>query len=125
MKFDKTKLDEHLKINVGSEYGAAIVCSALYKKIYGEFPKLGLSGFQGEAAQFVFESLPEPKSSQAPQGKTGFFIDQEKAEMLKLAIECYFVCSVDTNRGTKKLADVFELTPLTNIMIRALEIYKQ
>lgn len=62
------ELQEHIKINVWEEsedktihgYGAAVVCAALYKKLYGDFPKLGLSGFQADAADSVVNEMPEP-----------------------------------------------------------------
>jgi len=56
-KWTLQELQEHIKIN--TDYSSAVVVAALYKKLYGYFPKIGLSGFQGEAAQHVFESLPD------------------------------------------------------------------
>lgn len=55
-----SQVEAHLKANL-NEYGAAIVCAALFFKIYGRFPKLGLSGYQGEAASFLLDKLPEPE----------------------------------------------------------------
>lgn len=46
-----------LKTNA-SDYGAAIAVAALWKKIYGEFPKIGLSGAQAEIADSFLEQLP-------------------------------------------------------------------
>ncbi len=52
MTWTKKELQEHIKTNIWSEdekgethgYSGAVVVAALYKKIYGEFPKIGLSG---------------------------------------------------------------------------------
>ena len=56
-KWTKEQLEEHIKVNV-KDYSAAIVVSGLYKKIYGEFPKIGLSGTQADCAEIVCNKLP-------------------------------------------------------------------
>jgi hypothetical protein len=56
-KWTKENVLEHIKVNV-KDYGAAVVVSALYHKLYGELPEIGLSGFQAEAAEGVSELLP-------------------------------------------------------------------
>ena len=56
-KWTKKDLLKHIEINVKG-YGEAVVVAALYKKLYGEFPDIGLSGFQGEAAESVVKKLP-------------------------------------------------------------------
>jgi hypothetical protein len=62
----KEELQTHIKNNVWEEkngevhgYGAAVIAAALYKKIYGDFPKIGLSGFQAEAAESIIKDMPE------------------------------------------------------------------
>lgn len=55
----KTELFKHIKINIKDKYDAAIVVAALYKKIYGEFPKIGLSGMQAECAELLLGDLPD------------------------------------------------------------------
>ena len=62
MKWTKEELYEHIKINV-KDYSAAVVVAALYKKLYGEFPKIGLSGTQGEFADSMVDSLPDPQDN--------------------------------------------------------------
>jgi len=70
MTWTKKELQEHIKTNVWSEdakgethgYGGAVVVAALYKKIYGEFPKIGLSGFQAEAADSIIKEMPDSQS---------------------------------------------------------------
>ncbi len=52
-------LIKHIKINV-KDYGAAVVVSALFKKIYGHLPEIGLSGFQGENADNLTKLFPNP-----------------------------------------------------------------
>ena len=56
-KWNEEEIATH--INANCDYGSAIVIAALYKKLYGKFPKIGLSGFQGEAAESVLAKLPE------------------------------------------------------------------
>jgi hypothetical protein len=48
---------EHIRVNV-KDYGAMVVVAALYKKLYGEFPKVGLSGAQAEYADSVIPKFP-------------------------------------------------------------------
>lgn len=58
-KWTEEQVEAHIKANVGKEYGAAIVCAALFKKIYGRFPKIGLSGYQASAAESLIDVLPD------------------------------------------------------------------
>ena len=52
-------LCEHIRLNV-KDYSAAVVISALYKKLYGEFPKgIGLSGCQADFADSILPKLPK------------------------------------------------------------------
>jgi hypothetical protein len=51
---EKEKLFEIIKTSVKEEYNAMIMVGALYKKIYGDYPKIGLSGQQ---AIFIDELL--------------------------------------------------------------------
>lgn len=62
-KWSFEDLDEHLRINISSEYGAAVIVAALHKKIYGHFPRIGLSGFQAEGANALCDVLPDPAPS--------------------------------------------------------------
>ena len=63
-KWTQKELQEHIKTNLGEgasySYGGAVVCAALYKKIYGELPRLGLSGFQASAIDEVLKKMPDP-----------------------------------------------------------------
>jgi len=59
-KWTTEEVVESLKINV-KDYGSAIAVAGLYKKLYGEFPKIGLSGAQASYADLLCEKLPEPK----------------------------------------------------------------
>lgn len=56
-KWTKEEFETHLKTNC--DYSSAVVIAAMYKKIYGEFPKIGLSGHQGSGAEFLIEVMPE------------------------------------------------------------------
>ena len=59
-KWTKEELITHLKTNLGDDsYNEAVIVAALYKKVYGEFPKIGMSGFQAEAADFIIGVMPE------------------------------------------------------------------
>ena len=53
------ELEEHLNLNV-KDYGSAVVVAALFKKLYGVFPKgIGLSGAQAEFADSILPKLPK------------------------------------------------------------------
>lgn len=56
-RLGKEELTTHI-IDQISDYGKIIVIAALFKKIYGEFPKIGLSGQQAEYAQLLYSRLP-------------------------------------------------------------------
>ena len=59
-KWTLNQVNESLKINVQG-YGDAIAVAALYKKLYGEFPKIGLSGAQAGYADLLVKVLPASK----------------------------------------------------------------
>ena len=52
------ELYNHIRENVKNEYSAMVVVGALYKKIYGKYPKIGLSGQQGEFIDELLKDLP-------------------------------------------------------------------
>ena len=56
-KWTLKTVDKTLRINV-KDYGSAIAVAALYKKLYGVFPKIGLSGCQAEYADALRKKLP-------------------------------------------------------------------
>jgi len=51
-------VEDHIKVNV-TDYGAAVVVGALFKKLYGVYPKIGLSGFQAGAIDALLLVLPD------------------------------------------------------------------
>ncbi len=51
-------VEKHAEINT-KDYGAAVIIAALFHKLYGRLPKLGLSGFQAEGAFALSEVFPE------------------------------------------------------------------
>jgi hypothetical protein len=57
-KWTQTEVEATLKINV-KDYGSAIAVAALYKKLYGKFPDIGLSGAQAGMADGLLDVLPE------------------------------------------------------------------
>lgn len=65
-KWTIEELEAHIVANC--EYGSAIVCGALFKKLYGFYPKIGLSGFQAEAIDAVLKTLPEPTKAKRHEG---------------------------------------------------------
>jgi len=71
MAWTKKEIEDHIKLNLGEgshpSYGAGVVIGALFKKLYGVYPRIGLSGFQGDAAKEVFEELPD-KLEGSPDG---------------------------------------------------------
>jgi len=62
-KWTQEEIETHIKANLGEgddyNYGAAVVVGALFKKLYGKLPKIGLSGFQAEAIDSLQETLPD------------------------------------------------------------------
>ena len=59
-KWSFKELNFSLRINV-KDYGSAIAVAALYKKLYGKFPELGLSGAQAGMADLLVDKLPDTK----------------------------------------------------------------
>ena len=57
-QWTKEELETHMKQNC--DYGSIIVCGAMFKKLYGEYPKVGLSGFQAEAIDLLMRVIPDP-----------------------------------------------------------------
>ena len=55
-KWTQEELQKNIRTNF--YYGATVITAALYKKLYGEFPKCGMSGQQVEFAKHIFEHLP-------------------------------------------------------------------
>lgn len=56
------QLSNHIRKNTTEKagtYSAAVVIAALHKKLYGEFPKIGLSGAQAEFADSILPHLPK------------------------------------------------------------------
>lgn len=54
------KVEENLKRN--SDYNSMVSIAALFKKLYGKFPKIGMSGQQAEFADRLLLELPESKT---------------------------------------------------------------
>ena len=60
-KWSLKTLDKSLRINVKG-YGDAIAVAGLYKKLYGKFPDIGLSGAQAGMADALLKKLPNQLS---------------------------------------------------------------
>ena len=61
MLWTRDQLDAHLKSNLtdaAGSYSAAVIVAALYFKLYGEIPKIGLSGAQAQFAMALADNLP-------------------------------------------------------------------
>ena len=58
MAWTEQEIVDHIRHNV-KDYGSAVVVAALYKKMYGKFPKIGLSGAQVEFADSIVPNLPD------------------------------------------------------------------
>ena len=56
------QLETHIKKNV-KDYGSAVVVAAMFKKLYGVFPKIGLSGAQAEFANSIIPRLPKRQAN--------------------------------------------------------------
>ena len=59
-KWTLKQVKKALRSNVKG-YGDAIAVAALYKKLYGEFPDIGLSGAQAGMADSLEKVLPDIK----------------------------------------------------------------
>lgn len=59
-KWSLEEIEGHIKLNVNDSYSAAIVAGALFKKLYGNYPKLGLSGHQASAIDSLVGLFPDP-----------------------------------------------------------------
>ena len=55
----KEEFDVHMRAQLNGDYNASVVVAALYKRIYGHFPKIGLSGTQADFADQTIANLPE------------------------------------------------------------------
>ena len=58
-KWNRCELIEHIRLNLMERYSSAVIVGALYKKLYGGYPKIGLSGFQASAIDSLLEVLPD------------------------------------------------------------------
>ena len=52
------QIEKNLKENKG-DYNSMISIAALFKKLYGKFSKIGLSGQQAEFANQLLSKLPD------------------------------------------------------------------
>ncbi len=59
-KWTKKQLCEHIKKNSENTYSMAVELSAIYLRLYGELPRIGLSGQQAEFAKSIIGKLPTP-----------------------------------------------------------------
>ena len=77
MRISEEKLKEHIEINLkDGGYSAAVVATAMFKYIFGEFPKIGLSGFQAEAATQVYDTLNKTMGSMGELRQKAWQYDQ-------------------------------------------------
>lgn len=51
------QFQEHLRENCG-DYSSMVSISILYKRIYGYYPQIGMSGQQGEFAKSMENIIP-------------------------------------------------------------------
>ena len=57
-KWSEEDLEKHIRLNT-KDYSSMVVVAMLYKKLYGKYPKIGMSGQQAEFADSVFSQLPD------------------------------------------------------------------
>lgn len=81
MSWTLDELTSHLKVNLNDSYGSAIVIAALYKKLYGELPKLGLTGFQAMSAEQVCNVIPGPTTSELCLGCAATSVNIHKGDI--------------------------------------------
>lgn len=58
------ELETHIKSNLDESYSAAIVIGAYHKVIFGDYPKIGLSGHQASAIDLVAQKIEELKKEE-------------------------------------------------------------
>lgn len=58
-QWTKEELQNHIITNSKNTYSMIIPLAALYKKLYGEMPKIRLSGFQAENAEAIATLFPD------------------------------------------------------------------
>ncbi len=61
-KWTEEELEKHIRLNC-EDYSSMVVVAMLYKKLYGKFPKIGLSGQQAEFVDSTIPKLPMVKSN--------------------------------------------------------------
>ncbi len=54
----KEEFQKHLKLNCG-DYSSMVSIAILYKALYGEYPKIGMSGQQAEFAKSMENHIPK------------------------------------------------------------------
>ncbi len=54
------QVEETLRKNL-DDYGSMVSIAALFKKLYGKFPRIGMSGQQAVFADDLLSTLPDPK----------------------------------------------------------------
>ena len=57
-KLTPEEFQEHLKLNCG-DYNSMVSIAILYKRVYGEYPKIGMSGMQRDFADSMENNIPE------------------------------------------------------------------
>ena len=57
-KWTSEEIAAHIRLNTKDSYSSMVVISALYKKLYGVFPRIGMSGTQAEFAESIVKMLP-------------------------------------------------------------------
>ena len=61
-KWEPKDFEQHILDNIESEYGLMVTNAALFRLLFGIMPKIGLSGFQGEAVEFIVSKFMEVPS---------------------------------------------------------------
>jgi len=58
------EVEKNMRENKG-DYNSMVSIAALFKKLYGRFPKIGMSGQQAEFADSLLSALPDSIDSPA------------------------------------------------------------
>lgn len=97
-KWTKEQLQEHIKEQT-SHYSLTVVVAMLYKKLYGEYPKIGMSGTQRDFAESCKDVLPEPKDKILDMVE----IDEEKTEEMLRKVLAW--TTEETNMDTDEILE--------------------
>lgn len=74
-KWTHEELFDHIRLNC-KDYNSMVVVGMLYKKLYGMYPKIGMSGQQAAFLDSVLDKLPEAFEEEKKEEKVQSELDE-------------------------------------------------